>query len=129
MIRIRDNWLGLELLVAGCAGLSLAQLSAQEKGIADFPRLSAERDWPWWRGPTRNGIASQAPVPTTFSETSGVIWKAAVPSRGHSSPIVVGDRVFLTTADEKRQIQSALAYDRRNGKQLWHVEISRGGFP
>jgi len=101
----------------------------QERGIAEFPHLSAELDWPWWRGPSRNGIASAAPVPVRFSESSGIVWKASVPGRGHSSPIVVGDRVFLSTADERRQIQSVLAYDRQTGKEVWQSEISRGGFP
>jgi len=52
-----------------------------------------------------------------------------VPGRGHSSPIVVGDRVFLTTADMQVKSQSVLAFDRRTGRQLWQQEISRGGFP
>src|SRR3954469_21138135 len=103
--------------------------SGQEHGIADFPRLSAELDWPWWRGPTRNGTSTTASVPAKFAESSGVIWKAAVPGRAHSSPIVVGDRVFLSSADGKRQIQSVLAYDRKTGKEVWQTEISRGGFP
>ncbi|HZN33732.1 MAG TPA: PQQ-binding-like beta-propeller repeat protein [Pirellulaceae bacterium] len=107
---------------------AVAALSAQERGIAEFPKLSAERDWPWWRGPTRNGIASQAAVPTKFGPASAV-WKAPVPGRGHSSPIVVGDRVYLTTADMQVKSQSVLAFDRRSGKQVWQVEISRGGFP
>ena len=101
----------------------------QEHGIAEFPHLSADLDWPWWHSPSRDGIASAAPVPVRFSESSGVVWKAPVPGRGHSSPIVVRDRVFLSTADEKRQIQSVLAYDRQTGKEVWQTEISRGGFP
>jgi outer membrane protein assembly factor BamB len=100
----------------------------QEKGIADFPKLSAARDWPWWRGPTRNGIAASS-APTKFSDKSGYLWKAPVPFRGHSSPCVINDKVFLTTADTKQQVHYALAYDRKTGEQLWQKEISRGGFP
>jgi len=103
---------------------------AQEKGIADFPKLAAERDWPWWRGPTRNGIVPGTPsLPTKFSDTENVVWKTPVPGRGHSSPIVVGDRIFLETADERQQIQSVLAFDRTTGKQLWKTDVSKGGFP
>src|SRR5688572_7879497 len=96
-------------LVLGGTGEALF---AQEKGIHEFPKLSAERDWPWWRGPSRNGIATSA-APVKFSDAGSPLWKTPVPGRGHSSPIVVGDRIFLTTADEKKQIQSVLAFDKK----------------
>jgi hypothetical protein len=104
-------------------------VSAEEKGIGDFPQLSAQNDWPWWRGPLRNGVADQAAVPVTFSETDHVIWKTRVPGRGHSSPTVVGNRVFLTTAITADQIHEVLAFDRTTGKPLWRKEVNRGGFP
>jgi len=106
-----------------------AATQAQETGIGDFPKLSASTDWPWWRGPLRNGIADNTPVPTKLSETENVVWKVPVPGRGHSSPIVVGDRVFLTTSDKSEQTHSVLAFDRATGKSLWTVEVNRGGFP
>jgi hypothetical protein len=85
-------------------------------------------DWPWWRGPQRNGIASpnQDP-PTEWSATQNVAWKSAVSGRGHSSPTVVGRRVFLATADEEQGTQSVLCYDRETGKQLWQTIVHRGG--
>ena len=104
-------------------------VSAEEKGIGDFPQLSAKNDWPWWRGPLRNGVADQAAVPVTFSETDHVIWKTSVSGRGHSSPTVVGNRVFLTTATTADQIHEVLAFDRTTGKLLWRKEVNRGGFP
>lgn len=113
------------VLVAWSAGKSA---HAQEKGIGDFPKLSAKQDWPWWRGPTRNGIAATA-APVKFSDADGALWKSPVPGRGHSSPTVVGDRVFLSTADEKQKTQSVVAFDRKTGEQLWIVELGRGGFP
>ena len=90
--------------------------SAQDRGIEDFPKLSAKTDWPWWRGPNRNGVASDDAVPTKMSETENLSWKVPVPGRGHSSPIVVGNRVFLTTADEQKKVHSVLAFDRATGK-------------
>ncbi len=85
-------------------------------------------DWPWWRGPHRNGVANadQDP-PTEWSATQNVAWKAPIPGRGHSSPTVVGQRVFLATADEKAETQSVLCYDRETGKRLWESEVHRGG--
>jgi len=111
------------------AGLIDSGVSADEKGIGDFPQLSAKNDWPWWRGPLRNGMADQVAVPVTFSETDHVIWKTLVPGRGHSSPTVVGNRVFLTTATTAEQIHEVLAFDRTTGKPLWRKEVNRGGFP
>src|SRR5437870_11530422 len=68
--------------------VSLAAAEEKEGGIADFPSLSAENDWPWWRGPSRDGHAPEsAKPPTTWSETKNVVWKTPLPGRGHSSPI------------------------------------------
>jgi outer membrane protein assembly factor BamB len=110
--------------------VSLAAAEEKEKGIADFPNLSAAADWPWWRGPTRDGHAPEsARPPTKFSATENVAWKAPIPGRGHSSPIIVGDSIFLTTADDAKQTQSLLALSRKTGKPLWSKQISEGGFP
>ena len=118
-------------LVCICLYTLVAALAANadEKGIADFPKLSAERDWPWWRGPTRNGVADNTPVPTKFNETENVVWKVPVPGRGHSSPIVVGNRVFLTTSETKEEIHYVLAFDRLTGKLIWQKDVNQGGFP
>lgn len=85
-------------------------------------------DWPWWRGPSRNGVASadQDP-PIEWSDSKNVAWKAAVPGRGQSSPTVVGDCVYLATADEERETQSVLCYDRKTGQQRWETVVHRGG--
>ncbi|MBL9125464.1 MAG: PQQ-binding-like beta-propeller repeat protein [Planctomycetaceae bacterium] len=85
-------------------------------------------DWPWWRGPTRNGIANphQDP-PTEWSATQNVVWKSPVPGRSHSSPTVVGARIFLAGADEQAETQSVLCYDRATGKPLWQTIVHRGG--
>jgi outer membrane protein assembly factor BamB len=100
-----------------------------DRGIGDFPKLSAERDWPWWRGPWRNGVAAAASAPTKFGDSQNVAWKSPVPGRGHSSPIVVGDQVVLATASKTPQVQSVLAFDRKTGRQLWKTDVSQGGFP
>jgi outer membrane protein assembly factor BamB len=119
----------LFLFVVLCLPLAGSVATGQEKGIGDFAKLSAQSDWPWWRGPTRNGFASNAPVPTVISDTENLVWKVSVPGRGHSSPTVVGNRIFLTTSDTDKQIHSIMAFDRGTGKTLWQVEASRGGFP
>ena len=53
--------------------------------------------WPHWRGVEQTGVAP-GNAPTQWSDTSNVAWKVAIPGRGHSTPIIWGDRIFLTTA-------------------------------
>ncbi len=53
--------------------------------------------WPKWRGPDDNGIA-KSDAPLHWSDTENIKWKAAIPGRGHSSPVLWGDKIFVTTA-------------------------------
>jgi outer membrane protein assembly factor BamB len=86
-------------------------------------------DWPCWRGPTHDGVApaGQTP-PLAWSDSENVLWKSPVPGRGHGSPIVVGQRVFLAAAEPDREVQSVLCFDRVSGRQLWQREVHRGNF-
>jgi outer membrane protein assembly factor BamB len=97
------------------------------ESIDDRITIPAE-DWPWWRGPGRNGVAApdQNP-PTQWSATQNVAWKTPVPGRGHSSPTVVGPHIYLATADEAQQTQSVLCFERATGKPLWQTVVHRGG--
>jgi outer membrane protein assembly factor BamB len=94
---------------------------------ADSPETSPE-DWPGWRGPNTDGVAVGPAPPTTWSETENIVWKIDIPGRGHSSPIVVGDRIYLETADDGRQIQSVLCFNIADGAKVWEKEIHRGNF-
>nr|AOE10935.1 conserved hypothetical protein [uncultured bacterium] len=87
-------------------------------------------DWPAWRGPNANGVADSAQSPPlVWSDSENVMWKTPVPGRGHSTPIVMGSHIFLTSADKSEEVQSVLCFDRESGKQLWKTEVHRGGFP
>jgi hypothetical protein len=80
-------------------------------------------EWPGWRGPRGDGISSETNVPLRWSATENVAWKVPIPGKGHSSPVIWGDRIFITTcleADGKRML---LCLDRRNGKLLWEREV------
>ena len=61
---------------------------------------AAPPHWAQWRGPDGQGIAGDPGVPLEWSPTKNVLWKTAIPGRGYSSPVVWGDRIFLTTAIE-----------------------------
>src|SRR5579862_9789633 len=77
-----------------CLVLPLSSLACSDtppyKSDAELIMVGAT-DWPWWRGPNRNGVADpkQQP-PVKWSDTENVRWKTPVPGRGHGSPIVVG---------------------------------------
>lgn len=67
--------------------------------LLGFVEVRAEdENWAQWRGPLGTGAAPQADPPVEWSETKNVRWKVALPGKGHSTPIVWGDRIFLTTA-------------------------------
>jgi len=85
-------------------------------------------DWPWWRGPTRDGVAPAQKIPLEWAADKNVLWEAPVSGRGHGAAIVIGGRVLLATADEKTEVQGLLCLDRNTGKHLWHAEIHRGNF-
>lgn len=113
-----------------------------------FSVLSAAY-WPQWRGPGARGVSSESGFPLAWSPTTNLVWKTEIPGRGHSSPIIWGDRIFLTTSLEGPLVPGArpiahigwdgedgyvhpdsiggdrlytlqvLALDRESGKILW----------
>ncbi len=80
---------------------------------------SPAEDWPAWRGPRGDGTSRETGIPTRWSATENIAWKTPVPGIGHSSPIVMGDRVFVTTFIEDGGRRALLCLDRRTGKTLW----------
>jgi len=117
-----------KLFICFALTLSCSAVCFQAQAQED-PQTNA-KDWARWRGPAGNGIAAadQKP-PVKWSSTKNVIWKTKVPGVGHSSPIVLDSKIFLTTADVANQTQSVLCFDRKSGDQLWKTEINSGGFP
>lgn len=86
-------------------------------------------DWPQFRGPTGQGLASTAKLPVKWSVTENVVWKQPLPGNGWSSPIVLGDRIYLTTGvvDPNKAPSDlslrALCLDAASGKILWDTEV------
>lgn len=74
------------------------------------PAGVAEDNWPQWRGPGGLGIAEGTYV-DTWSATENIAWKTEIPGRGHSSPVVWGDRVFLATSIVGEEIPGRIAPD------------------
>ena len=76
-----------------------------------------------WRGPHGNGQSDETNVPTRWSATDNVAWKVPIPGKGHSSPVVCGDRIFLTTALEQENQRVLLCLSRTDGKTLWQRTV------
>lgn len=87
-----------------------------------FSIVHAE-EWPGWRGPRGDGTSTETGLPIRWSKTDNVAWKVEVPGTGHSSPVVWGDRVFVTSCREDRQERLLLCYDRRDGRRLWEKVV------
>jgi outer membrane protein assembly factor BamB len=81
------------------------------------PAFAAELNWPQFRGPGGLGVASSANPPIRFGPMTNVVWKTEI-SSGHSSPIIWGNRIFLTAYNEGKL--ETLCLDRFNGRILWH---------
>ena len=91
----------------------------------ESPLTFAKEDRPFWRGPsTRDDTVIPATLPE-WNAQEHLIWKIAVEGLGHSSPIVCGEKLFLTTADGESI--RLLAFDRKTGGAIWNTELHRGG--
>ena len=97
--------------------------------VFSLQSVSAE-DWLQWRGPTGDHHAQEgATAPTEWSDDQGLAWKTPIPGEGHSSPTLVGSKIYLTTSDKVAQTQSLLILDRQSGKLLKEVKVHQGGLP
>ena len=123
-------------------GLLLAIGIAGGNAAFEIHANADEAHWPQWRGPFLTGVARGA-APIEFSDTKNIKWKTEVPGRGHSTPIIWGDRLFLTTAVSGAAAQPdagqpragrnpaggggsglehrfvVMCFDRKTGKVLW----------
>jgi outer membrane protein assembly factor BamB len=79
-------------------------------------------DWPRFRGPNGTGASDDADLPVQWSAGQGVLWKAALPGVGHSSPVVAGGKVYLQSASEDGRQRLLLCLDAGSGKELWRYQ-------
>ena len=80
-------------------------------------------DWPHWRGPHYDGIAKASGLPVEWSETKNVVWKLKLPGMSGATPVVWGDKLFLTSADGESVVLLCVS---KEGKQLWKRPLSQG---
>ncbi|MDP6447004.1 MAG: PQQ-binding-like beta-propeller repeat protein [Pirellulaceae bacterium] len=102
-------------------------------GLAESPSPAepasfklASTDWPWWRGPNRDGAVA-GDAPTTWSATENIKWTTPLPGRGHASATIVGPFVYIPTADKKARTQTVYCLDRETGRIVWAEVVHAGG--
>ena len=81
----------------------------------------ARNYWPRWRGPSGQGLVEGTNYVDTWSDRKNVLWKVELPGSGNSSPIIWGDRIFLTTSYDNGRRRSILCLRRSDGKLLWET--------
>ena len=87
-------------------------------------RLTAE-DWPQFRGPDGQGHSAEHALPITWSESENVRWKVPIAGLGWSSPAILGDRIWITTATDRGRSLQAICLDRETGQQKLAVDVFR----
>ena len=90
-------------------------------GVTFFRPARAD-NWPRFRGPNGTGIAPDKDIPIKWGATDGILWKTPLPGAGYSSPVVWGDRVFVTVAPDVRE-RRLLCLDATGGRVLWSASL------
>jgi outer membrane protein assembly factor BamB len=97
---------------------------------ADVKTINAKRtgEWPAWRGPNGDGVADGRSLATHWSQTENVRWSVKLPGWGTSSPVVYGDRLFVTSQVEQGGKKSllTLCFRRDTGEELWRRDFGLG---
>jgi outer membrane protein assembly factor BamB len=85
-------------------------------------------DWPQFRGPNATGVSAEKDLPLEWGQSKGIKWKAALPARGVSSPVVAGNCVYVTCSGGVRDDRLlVLCFDAATGKSLWHRQLTATG--
>ncbi|MEN6306719.1 MAG: PQQ-binding-like beta-propeller repeat protein [Anaerohalosphaeraceae bacterium] len=105
---------------------SQSAVKPQPAETVDWAEAVAQQ-WPSFRGPWGDGVCRMPDIPAVWNEkeNKGIVWKSEVPLHGFSSPIVWGDRVYLTGATAEEQ--KLFCYDAKDGKLLWTGQIKPDG--
>jgi outer membrane protein assembly factor BamB len=121
--------MGMVRLFAATAGLLCllwATLPANEVRMVEVAGEGAKY-WPRWRGPSGQGVVPAGSYVDRWSPTQQVKWAVEVPGAANSSPIVWGDRIFLTTARDGGARLSMLAFRRMDGAVIWETSVPTDG--
>ena len=93
-----------------------------------FVTPSLSQEWTRFRGPNGTGVSDATSIPVTWTE-SDYRWKIKLPGKGHASPVVWGDKVFVQSADPDNATQYVLCVQADSGKTLWQQEYASAVHP
>jgi outer membrane protein assembly factor BamB len=85
--------------------------------------LAQAENWQGWRGPNGDGTSPEKGIPVKWSGTENIAWRIAIPGEGHSSPIIWGDKVFLTSSLTEKNKRILLCLDRPSGQTVWQRDV------
>lgn len=109
--------------LAQSAGALLVKAIVLALVLGTFVSSAASAEnWPMFRGPSGQGISSETNLPTQWSTTSNIAWKANIPGEGWSSPIIWDNQIFLTYTLDKGASCHIISIDRTTGATLWDTE-------
>jgi outer membrane protein assembly factor BamB len=111
----RRAWFGVYVV----GGAVFALFSSQARAVADESSISAAGEWAQWRGPSGQGYSDDKQAPLEWSATKNLRWNTTLPGQGNSSPIIWGDRVFLTAAGQDGRERHVLCVRASDGQMLW----------
>jgi outer membrane protein assembly factor BamB len=115
-----------------CLAFTLAFALAQTSALAAEPnsnqRLPLVTDWRCWRGPSADGVGDGRNLPVRWSQSENIRWSVKLPGWGTSSPVVFGNRVFVTSEVKEIDKKSllTLCFDRTDGRELWRHDFGLG---
>src|SRR5688572_11119256 len=87
---------------------------------------SFAENWGQWRGPSFNGSTTEKNVPAEWSKTENIAWALDMPGPSAATPVVWGDRVYVSSTDSEAKSLLAMCVDRRSGKILWQHKVADG---
>ena len=96
--------------------------------LASAAGAASRNDWPQWRGPHADSVAAEARLPVAWSVTKNIRWSVTLPGWGTSSPVIYGDRLFVTSQLVEGGSKSllTLCLNRNTGEELWRHDFGLG---
>ncbi len=90
-------------------------------------QTSLAGDWPAWRGPDGSGHSAETNLPLKWSADDNVVWKIELPGPGNSTPIVIGDKIFVSGALKEGAVRTLMCFSKADGKRLWTQAVDFSG--